>query len=83
MSRITVRPQELVPGYYVAFGSTLDTVAFFCIKNYPEGLVIWGLSRYRGSIAYRTLGIPLNKWLEKQNAGTQFRKDKNRTGWKL
>ena len=82
-TRKTVRPSEIGVGYYVAFGSDLGTVAFFSVKEYDDyGLVIWGLSRWRGRIAYRTLGIALAEWLLRQERGVQYRKDCDRTDWR-
>ena len=91
--RITVKPSELAPGFYVAFGSDLGMVGFFRVKDHSaqyeaEGVsgnpvCVWGLSRWRGRIAYRTLGIPLARWLERQEAGVQFRRDRDRTGWPM
>ncbi len=96
----TVKPEELVPGFYVAFGSDLGVVGFFRVKDHSaqyaasmahhlidmsgaDPLVIWGLSRWRGRIAYRTRGCPLAEWLARQPPGVQFRRDRDRTGWPL
>jgi len=85
--RITVRPSEMGPGFYVAFGSDLGVVGFFMVRwnwvslNGPVELCVWGLSRWRGSVAYRTRGIQLVTWLDRQERGTQYRRDKDRTGW--
>lgn len=76
--RITVKEDELKEGYYVVFGSSLGSVGFIRIHNGN----VWGLSRWRGSIAYRTLGKKLEKWLENQPPSVQFRHDIDRKGWK-
>lgn len=78
----TVRPELIGPGFYVAFGSDLGMVGFFKVVDHPiYGLTVWGLSRWRGSIAYRTLGLKLKEWLEVQPKGVQYRPDINRSGW--
>jgi len=80
--RITVKPHEIGPGYYVAFGSGLGAVGFFRVDYNASGeLIVWGLSRWAGKIAYRTHGLLLSAWLEKQPAGAQYRIDKDREGW--
>ncbi len=92
--RKTVKPEELVPGFYVAFNSDLGMVGFFKVKDHSDTytehgyhdldpICVWGLSRYRGRIAYRTLGIPLKQWLERQEKGVQFRRDFDRTDWPM
>lgn len=81
--RKTIRPELIGPGFYVAFGSDLGPVGFFKVYNHPTvGLTVWGLSRYRGNIGYRTLGLRLEDWLSCQSKGVQYRPDSNRSGWK-
>ena len=96
--RITVKRDELVPGYYVAFDTDLGVVGFFQVKDHSEQynqhqrlyggvyadldpITIWGLSRWRGNVGYRTRGYSLKEWLAEQPKGAQFRKDRDRTGW--
>lgn len=84
MSRKTVVPSKIGPGHYMAFGSDLGSVGFFKVSAHPqEGLVVWGLSRWRGSVAYRTLGISLAQWLTRQERGVQYRPDHDRTDWPM
>lgn len=85
-ARVTVRPHEICGGYYVAFGTDLGNVGFFMVlplagraDNLPY--TVWGLSRWRGVVAYRTRGMRLDKWLALQPLGAQYRKDFDRTGW--
>lgn len=79
----TIKPSEIGPGFYVAFGSDLGLVGFFEVKDHPSvGLVAWGLSRWRGSVRYRTLGVALAAWLGRQSRGVQYRRDRDRTGWR-
>lgn len=81
-ARLTVKPAEIGVGYYVAFGSDLGMVGFFKVHDHPTcGLTIWGLSRWRGRIAYRTLGLDLSAWLDRQARGVQYRRDLDRTNW--
>ena len=86
--RKTVKPSEIGEGYYVAFGSDLGMVGFFRVKfnaidlHGGQVLRVWGLSRYRGNIGYRTLGMRLSTWLERQPKGVQFRLDHDRSGWR-
>ena len=86
--------EVIVPGHYVVFGSDLGMVAFIRVKDHTasyeklgvpnyDPINVWGLSRWQGSIAYRTLGIPLKDWLARQKPGVQFRPDRDRTGWPL
>lgn len=77
---MTVPPE----GYYVVFGSRLGSVGF--VKVTADGTV-WGLSRYpnhdgESTIRYRTLGVPVSKWLADQlDRDILFVCDRNRTGW--
>lgn len=86
MTRVTVRPEEIGPGFYVAFGSDLGVVGFFKVVSYGgtkehPGPFLWGLSRWKGAIAYRTRGLELSRWLAEQPAGVQYRRDRDRSGW--
>lgn len=94
--RKTVKPEEIGVGFYVAFScdQVPGGVFFFMVMDHSEQyaeynvkadpLTVWGLSRYRGNIGYRTLGIPLSDWLARPtNKGAQFRRDRDRTGWPM
>jgi hypothetical protein len=64
MKRRRVKKEEIGPGYYLAFNSDHGLTFHFKVVDHPtEGLCAWGLSMYRRSIGYRTLGMKLPEWL--------------------
>lgn len=62
------------PGFYLAIGTREASVFCFKVHRDPRGaLNIWGLSLWRGRVAYRTHGIPLEVWLAQQRLSGTMR----------